>query len=366
MLGPREVVPYLQARGYLRAAGAALDGITIEDASRRNSNLKVLRPRGTSYFLKRARDADTAAHLAHEAAIYRFLRAECCRDSFGRCVPRFIGYDPNEHILVLELIRKSHSLREHHDVERRFPAALSVALAQAWAALHRLPVKDVPAPVQSHGLPWILSLHRPAMRHWRGLSGASLKVIEIIQGNAEFCGLLDDLGRDWRNDALIHFDAKWDNCVVPEPSAPGHARGVRIVDWELAGPGDACWDIGSVLAGYLGLWRSSVLLYDDQAPEYPLVDVQCRLERMQPAMRAFWRTYVRHMQHKPAVANVLLVRTARFAAARLLQTAVERAQYLPEPTSNIVGSLQLSLSILQRPIEAVVHLFGIRFAAAVQ
>ena len=71
MLGPREVVPYLQARGYLTTSGAALDGITIEDASRRNTNLKVLRPRGMSYFLKQARDADGAAHLAHEASIYQ-------------------------------------------------------------------------------------------------------------------------------------------------------------------------------------------------------------------------------------------------------------------------------------------------------
>jgi thiamine kinase-like enzyme len=363
MLGPREVVPYLQGRGYLTTSGAALDGITIEDASRRNSNLKFLRRRGMSYFLKQARDADAAAHLAHEAAIYQLLRANVCRDSFGRCVPQFLGYDSNKHILVLEFIRRSHSLREHHDLKRRFPAALSAAVAHALAGLHRLP-KDDPVLRSSHGPPWIFSLHRPALRHWRGLSSANLKVIEIIQGNPEFCRLLDDLQQDWRNDAFIHFDAKWDNCIVLEPSAPEYARGLRIVDWELAGLGDACWDVGSVLADYLSLWRSSVLVLDNQAPEYPLVDGQCRLERMQPAMRAFWRTYVRCMQHDPAVANDLLVRTVRFAAVRLLQTAVERAQVSPEITSNIVGNVQFSLNILRRPLEAIVHLFGIPLSAS--
>src|SRR6185503_14500397 len=121
-------------------------------------------------------------------------------------------------------------------------------------------------------------------------------------------------------------------------------RGLRIVDWELAGSGDACWDVGSVLADYLSLWRSSVLLLDHRAPGQP-VDVRCRLERMQPAMRAFWRTYVRCMQHEPAVANDLLLRTARFGAVRLLQSAVERTQVLPEITSDIVGTVQLSLNI---------------------
>jgi hypothetical protein len=49
---------------------------------------------------------------------------------------------------------------------------------------------------------------------------------------------------------------------------------------------------------------------------------------------------------------------------RLLQIAVERAQVSPELTSIIVGDLQLSLNILQRPIEAIVHLFGIRLSAS--
>jgi thiamine kinase-like enzyme len=188
-------------------------------------------------------------------------------------------------------------------------------------------------------------------------------VIEIIQGRSEFCRLLNDLQHVWRNDAFIHFDAKWDNCIVLEPSAPEYTRGLRIIDWELAGLGDACWDIGSVFADYLSLWRSSVLLLDDRT-EYPLIDVQCRLGRMQPAMNAFWKTYITYMQHEPTVANDLLMRTARFTAVRLLQIAVERAQVLPEITNNIVGSVQLSLNILQRPIEAIMHLFGIQFSVS--
>jgi thiamine kinase-like enzyme len=362
MLGPREVVPYLQARGYLTSSGTVLHGITIEDASRRNSNLKVLRPTGMCYFLKQARDADGVAHLAHEASIYQILRSNVCQDSFGRCVPQFLGYDPNKHILVLEFIRKSHSLREHHDLKRRFPAALSAAVAHALAALHRLPIKDEPVLRSSHGPPWIFSLHRPALRHWRGLSSASLKVIEIIQGCPEFCRLLDKLQQDWRNDAFIHFDARWDNCIVSEQSAPEYTRGLRIIDWELAGLGDACWDVGSVLADYLSLWRSSLPLLDETASEN--IEAKYRLERLQPAMRAFWKTYVKCMRHEPAVANELLVRSARLGAVRLLQIAVERAQFSSEITSNIVGNVQLSLNILQRPIEAIVHLFGIRLSAS--
>src|SRR5262249_14130378 len=162
--------------GYLTTSGAAFDGLTIEDASRRNNNLKVLRPRGMSYFLKQARDADGVAHLSHEASIYQILRANARRDSFSRCLPQLLGYDPNKHILVLEFIRRSHSLREHYTLKQRFPAALSAAVAHALAGLHRLPIKDDLVLRSSHGPPWVFRLHRPDLRHWRGLSSASLKV----------------------------------------------------------------------------------------------------------------------------------------------------------------------------------------------
>jgi hypothetical protein len=67
------------------------------------------------------------------------------------------------------------------------------------------------------------------------------------------------------------------------------------------------------------------------------------------------------MQHEPAVANDLLVRAARFTAVRLLQIADGEQQISSEMTSSIVGNVQLSLNILQRPIEAIVHLFRIDF-----
>ena len=52
MLGPREVVPYLQARGYLTTSGAVLDGITIEDASRRNTQFESASPARHELFLE--------------------------------------------------------------------------------------------------------------------------------------------------------------------------------------------------------------------------------------------------------------------------------------------------------------------------
>ena len=141
MLEPRDVLTYLVARGHLKA-GAALDDLTVEDASRKNTNWKVLRKRGMCYFVKQARDAEGAAHLANEALIYQFLHADALQNPVRRFTPRFLGYDAGTRILVVELFRRARNLREHHVLERRFPAALGADVAQQLASLHRIPIKQ--------------------------------------------------------------------------------------------------------------------------------------------------------------------------------------------------------------------------------
>ena len=134
---------------------------------------------------------------------------------------------------------------------------------------------------------------------------------------------------------------------------------LKIVDWELAGRGDPCWDLGSVFSEYLGFWLLSIpdpgAILSDQSPElarYPL-------NKLQPAMCSFWESYVRCMNFDATSSHEWLLRSVKYAAARLVQTAFERMQMVMQVTGTIVCFLQLSFNILQRPEEAIVHLLGI-------
>lgn len=83
------------------------------------------------------------------------------------------------------------------------------------------------------------------------------------------------------------------------------------------------------------------------------------LERMQPAMRSFWQSYVQGMGFDPATSGEWLLRAIKYGAARLVQTAYEQMQMSQHLTGNVVCLLQLSLNILQRPQEAMAHLLGL-------
>ena len=80
---------------------------------------------------------------------------------------------------------------------------------------------------------------------------------------------------------------------------------------------------------------------------------------MHPALRAFWETYLRTMGLDAEEADQWLLRSVRYAAARLIQTAFEQMQGSIRMNGNTICFLQLSDNILKRPREAAVHLLGI-------
>ncbi len=125
--------------------------------------------------------------------------------------------------------------------------------------------------------------------------------------------------------------------------------------------GDPCWDVGAVFGGYLSFWLLSIPITGETPPDRFLELAQYPLEKMQPAIRSFWRAYVRRMDLDAAASNQWLLRASKYGAARLVQTAFEQMQHSMQLIGNVMCFLQLGLNIMQRPQEAAVQLLGIPF-----
>ena len=156
--------------------------------------------------------------------------------------------------------------------------------------------------------PWVLSIHRPGIWLLRDTSRANIELVRIIQNAAGFPELLDETRALWRSDSMIHNDVKFDNCLVGSLSRGGRTTRVKIVDWEFAGRGDACWDAGAVLSAYLAFWLSSIPVTGDAPPDRFLELARYPLSKIQPAIRAFWREYIRGMGLDPVAADEWLLR----------------------------------------------------------
>jgi hypothetical protein len=356
LLSTQNAAFYLMDRGYLPPA-AVVDGdcMTVE-ASRRNKNLKVLRAEGPSLFLKQAGqwDAQSVGTLRVESAVYQLANAETPFAALRPLLPRYLGFDADRNVIVLEALAGAESLHARQVRENALSPDVARAIGVALGGVHRELRAERAAAGAPQGIfraqpPWILSAAEMTGHPMPGVSGAGAQLFQVIQRYPEFPRLLAELRAGWRIETLIHGDIKWDNfLVLPDGD-------VRLVDWELADFGDPSWDAGSVLQGFLTSWVTSI-----QAPPGAVADfAQLPLARLRPAIRAFWRAYVEALGIDRAEADRRLDRAVRYGAARMVQTAYEYLQFQHEIAGPAVWLLQVSQNLLKDPRRGTVELFAL-------
>jgi tRNA A-37 threonylcarbamoyl transferase component Bud32 len=332
VLTPGELTAHLVSRGFLPAEAVVRGGLTITDTSRRNGNVTITTGR-SGLFVKQQRDrTDT---IAREAAVYRLLRN---RSEIARYLPSLRGHDRRRRLLILELVRNGRSIAELLQSRRRIGRSVARELGRAVAAAHHTTAPiDWPTPPA-----WILGISCPPIEILQEWSAANLEILRIIQESRGLCRSLEELRERWSPAALIHGDLRLENFVVS-------GRGLKLVDWEHSGRGDPGWDAGCVFASFLAHW---VLSMRDVSGN-PERSARLPLAGLRRAIVAFWNAYAE------ARDGELLVQSTRFAAARLLQLAIERTARASALTGNVIVMLQLSVNMMRRPEEAAQTLLGI-------
>ena len=367
-----ELTSYLLGHELISAERIVAGDLTILDVSRRHASYEVVTDGGPSYFLKQdVRDGPAAAGeasiatVSHEASVYRMFARARRATVLRRYLPRCYRFDPAERLLVLESVRGSRNLAQHHLSSGRFSSAVARELGKAVGILHAAfragsgeteEIRRLPA-----NPPWVFGLPWPTLQLYLASSGGNREFLKIVQASGDLATRFDELGTEWRADTLIHGDLKWSNCLVvtvARSAARRRAR-IRLVDWELACRGDASWDVGGLFSEYLNLWLSAIPISGDEPPDRFLDLARFQLPSMWPSIRAFWTAYVQATRLAPRDAAERLVRAVRYSAARLVQTAYEQLQDQSTVTNGAIYRLQLCHNILERPEEAAVQLLGL-------
>jgi thiamine kinase-like enzyme len=361
-LSQAEIVSYLMERELISMRSVVEGDLLVTDTSRRNQNYKVLCRRGASYIVKQGVTAEGAMTVAREAAIYEHLHAHPEGEQLRRYLPRFYGYEPASKVLILELVQNTQDLRVRHS-QGRFSPGVARGVATVLTALHHFPVTPVFRPdnkQQGPGNPaWVLSAHRPEQGFLGQISQANHQLIKIVQEFKPLGDLLDELRAGWRTETVIHSDIKWDNFLVAETVKARQAPQLKLVDWELACPGDPRWDVAAVFNDYLSTWLNSIPITGQTPPERYMELARFPLSRMQPALRAFWQEYARGLQLDSRQTEAWFLAAVRYAGARLVQTTYEQMQLSTQLTGNMICQLQLGWNIMARPAEAATTLLGI-------
>jgi hypothetical protein len=240
-----------------------------------------------------------------------------------------------------------------------FPAESGSALGNSLVRYHGLMAgieKSAYAVMFSRSAPWILSVHQQAVQAFSALSAGNAQMLAIVRKYPDFQRHLDELRKQWTVDDFVHGDMKWDNCLIQSSGKDGLF--VRIVDWELADFGDGAWDVGAILQAFVSHWVLSIPCSNELPARMEVDFARCPLEKMQPAIRAFWSAYQageKRARNWPA----FLRRAIQYAAARMIQTVYEHMHQSPHLTPSALGLLQVSLNMLHRPEDAQRHLLGL-------
>jgi hypothetical protein len=349
MLAQSEIAGYLLSLGLIEPRAVVDDGLTIVDASRRNCVYLATTRSGPTHVVKQA-GPRSGLTLEHEATVLRLL--EHVPELTGR-VPTVVHDDSELCLLVLRSPASARDFARQHS-SGRFPCLTASGLGRLLATLHELDPCGLEGPPESDRK-WGLSLAEPSHELMLDLSIAAQDLVSRLQGNDGMIDRLNRLAEVGYQQAFVHGDLRWDNCLAAV--APGSRRRTRVllVDWELAGPGESGHDVGTVLGEYLSAWVGSIPIVEVADPGRLLSLAKYPLRRMQPAVNAFWSAYCQAISSPPTLRRVV-----ELAAVRLLQTAVERAQMLSAPSAHLVLLLQLADNILQRPEAAAVTLLGLR------
>ncbi|HXT23089.1 MAG TPA: phosphotransferase [Thermoanaerobaculia bacterium] len=364
-----DLIHYLLERGLLDRRAVVDGDVVVVEGTRRHHNYSVIRRQGTGLFIKRMQpdQAFSAQTLQKEAACYVMMESDPALAEIHALMPRFRAYDPDRHLLVLELVAGGENLSELHRRLDAFPEEVArrtgVLLARYHEASRRELLPRASSAIFTGQPPWILSFHLmpPGAMN---LSTANGQLMGILQRYPDFAPALDRIRTGWRRDALIHGDMKFDNVVVRAADAASGADDteptMHVVDWELADVGDSAWDVASILQAYLTWWIASLPPAADGRPagaaRYPL-------ESIQPAVRAFWDSYVVSRRLEPREADAELERAVSYAGARMLQTVYESLAFASSLTQQAVWQVQASINILQGPRAAATDLLGLPVAA---
>jgi hypothetical protein len=358
-------VPYLLERHLVNVAAIVDGDLEVTDLGRRNQNLKIVRRHGPSYFIKQPGEGERATQLTIrcEASLYRHCHSDRQAAALRGLLPTLYDWDEERGLLVLELV-DGQPLWAHYAATPapEFPLDTAEPVGTALGSFHRV-FREQSTWLRSWttGLncvpPWILFAHRPTPDMFAHLSPANIEVLKLLQQNEPIAAGLDSLRADWTAETLIHNDLKGDNILVTRNAED--VLEVRILDWELIQIGDPAWDVGCVLRDFLHYWLLHVPLSLDLTPEQMLEASALPLAKLRPAVRAFWHAYCTSARIASSDVGSFLLRSLRFAAARLAQGAYELSSSGAEPSNFAVESLQLAANILLDPRDASLHLFGI-------
>lgn len=343
-LTQKNITFYLLDKGFLQPEYFLSGDYTLTPLMSRNSIFKIQHQKDNGLFVKQLIQQDhvnrylmqkdaTSHYLIHKSSLYQ---------KTVDYIPKYYGYDPNHHILITEYLKDTRSIHEEVFQTQKLSKVHAQQMAKILASFHfdiREEInQDESLQFFTGQIPWILKMES---LNNTNPSGGNNPIVTEIQKNKELVKKIEEVASQWQRYSLIHGDIKWMNFIVTS----GKESEVKLIDWEIADLGDPLWDVAGAIQSYFTSWIFSFNNHHKEYVKLPNTDF-LTLETIIPVLKVLWETYSKLKEYSQEEYRKNLLRTLKYTAVRIIQTAFENNTKGNQINNNSLKAIEFSDNLL--------------------
>jgi hypothetical protein len=377
LLSSKNTFDYLVRQGL--CTQKEQEQIQIELKVAKNFNLLLSLQDGRKLLIKQERhnsEGKTAGEFLTEWQIQEFIvkAHELCH--IRPLMSEMLHFDANHSIIVFNYLNEYCDLADFYTKENVFPTAIATEIGATLATIHRatfnrqeyqgffsenlenLPIDQTPK--FAHGL------ERISPEVFGQVPADGLKFFALYQRYDSLGKAIAELATAFEPCCLTHNDLKLNNILLHNDweqalskAEPSSNSVIRLIDWERGNWGDPASDLGMLIASYLQIWLSSLVVSKSIDIEESLRLVMTPLDQLQPSIAALSKAYFTNfpeiLEHRPD----FLRRVVQFSGLALIQQIQAMLQYQKSFGNTGICMLQVAKSLLCRPEQSIPTVFGV-------
>ncbi|MFN3851953.1 MAG: phosphotransferase [Spirosomataceae bacterium] len=255
VLSIHNVCNYLIENGLVSLKSVVEGDLMVRDASSRNTNFLINQfAEGGKKLLVKQPDIDDEKYVQDmkiEADIYEIITKNSAFSKIRKYVPKIHHYDSQNYILVMEQLSGVCRVFDYQYHGPNYPDKVIVqTMATILAGFHSIPFNKIKNIKPT--FPWFLEV--ADNNYYKKVKKDDKKAYKILKPffeNPEVMQFVKDAKAMWDSSHFIHLDTRLTNWLIPYSHKAGNKNPIWLIDFELAGMGDAAWDIGFLIGEFI-------------------------------------------------------------------------------------------------------------------
>lgn len=369
VLSNQNIFNYLIEHGFCTQLESAL--YQVEPIRGKNFNLLLTLLDSRKLLIKQERhnqEGKTAGEFLSEWRIQEFLQTFPELSYLRPWMPEVLHFEEEYSIIIFSYLDDYRDLADFYGKENVFPTQIASAVATVLATIHRAtfnrqeyqeffsaePNNLSPAHVPN----WIRSIERITPEIFGFVPADGLKFFKLYQRYESLGQAMRELASVFQPCCLTHNDLKLNNILLHTNWQQENLNIVRLIDWESSAWGDPAFDLGTLIASYLQIWLSSLVISKSLTIEESLRLAMTPLEQLQPSIAALTNAYFNNFPEILEHRSNFLLQVVQFTGLALIQQIQAMIQYEKSFGNKGICTLQVAKSLLCRPEQSLATVFG--------